>query len=135
MPAAIEFRVEPDGEDFVCQTECDDPAAERQHVGVVVGAREPRGVEVVAQGRADAGDFVGGDLLALPAASDHDAAVGTPVRDGAPDGQTNRRIVDRRVTVGPVIVDGVAQALQRDLEMFFQQESRVIGADRDAHGC
>ena len=93
MPSALERRVEPEREDFVGQPERDDPAAHRQHVGVVVLARQPRGVEIVAQRGADAGDLVGGDLLALSAAAEHDAAIGAAVGDRAPDREADRRIV------------------------------------------
>jgi hypothetical protein len=95
--------------------------------------RQPRGVEVVAERGADAGDFVGGDLLALSAAADHDAAVGAALGHGPPDRQADRRIVHCRFAVGAVVVDGVPEALQRVFEMFFEQESRVIGADRHPH--
>ena len=96
-------------------------------------ARQPRGVEIVAERGADAGDLVGGDLLALAAAAEHDAAVGAALGDGAADGDADRRIVDRRLAVGAVIVDGVAEPRERGLEMFFQQKAGMIGADRDAH--
>ena len=75
-------------------------------------ARQPRGVEIVAERGADAGDLVGGDLLALAAAAEHDAAVGAALGDGAADAEADRRIVDRRFAVGAVIVDGVAEALR-----------------------
>ena len=96
-------------------------------------ARQARGVEIVAQRGADAGDLVGGDLLALAAAAEHDAAVGAPVGDRAADRDADRRIVDRRFAVGAVIVDLVAQADEGRHEMLFQREPRVICADGDAH--
>ena len=126
--------LEPERQDFVGQAEGDDAAAHREDVGVVVLAREPRGVEVVAERGADAGDFVGGDLLALAAAAEHDAAVGAAFGDGAADGDADRRIVDRRFAVGAVIVDGVAEPRERLLQMFFEQEAGMIGADGDTHG-
>ena len=49
------------------------------------------------------------------------------------DGDADRRIVDRRLAVGAVVVDGVAEPLKRLLEMLFQEKAGVIGADRDAH--
>jgi hypothetical protein len=95
--------------------------------------RQAGGVEVVAERGADAGDLVGGDLFALAAAADDDAAVGAAFGHGSPDSQTDRRIVHRRFAVGAVVVNGVPEALQRVFEMFFEQESRVIGADRHPH--
>ena len=120
-------------EDFVGQAEGDDAAAHREHVGVVVLARQAGGVEIVAERGADAAHLVGGDLLALAAAAEHDAAVGAPVGDRAADADADRRVVDRRLAVGAVIVDGVAEPAERLLQVFLQQEARVIGADRDAH--
>ena len=55
----------------------------REDVGVVVLPRQAGRVEIVAQRGADAGDLVGGDLLALAAAADDDAAVGASRRDRA----------------------------------------------------
>src|SRR6185369_4352001 len=77
--------------------------------------------------------LVGGHLLALPAAADDDAAVGVTRGDPPRDVGADRRIVDRRVAVRAAIVDAMAEARQRDDEVFLQREPRVIGADRDAH--
>ena len=96
-------------------------------------ARQARRVEIVAERRADARDLVGGDLFALAAAAEHDPAIGAALGDGTSDAEADRRVVHRRFAVGSVIVDGVAQARERVLEVFFQQKARVIGADRDAH--
>ena len=82
-------------DDLVGEPGRHDAAADREDVGVVVGAREPRRVEVVAERRADAGHLVGGDLLALPAAADDDAALGAARDDGPADGGADRRIVHR----------------------------------------
>src|SRR6185503_10914674 len=89
--------VEPEREDFVGQAGGDDAPTHREHVGVVVLARQPRGEEVVAERGADAGDLVRGDLLALAAAADHDAAIGAALGHLAPDGEADRRIVDRHL--------------------------------------
>ena len=102
-------------------------------VRVVVLAREARGVEVVAQRGADAVDLVRGDLLALAAAAEHDAAIGVAVDDRSSDGEADRRIVDRRFAVGAMIVNEVTKTGERLLEMFFENESRVICANRDTH--
>ena len=109
VASAFERGVQPERQDLVGQAEGDDAAAHREDVGVVVLARQPRGVEIVAQRGADAGDLVGGDLLALAAAAEHDAAVGAAFGDRAADGDADRRIVDRRLAVGAVIVDGVPE--------------------------
>ena len=54
MPAAFERRVQPERENLVGEAERDDAAAHREDVGVVVLARQPRRVEIVAQRGADA---------------------------------------------------------------------------------
>ena len=78
-------------------------------------------------------DFVGGDLFALAAAAEHDAAIGAAFGDGTPDVQADWRIVHRRFAVGAVILDEVAKTGERLLEMLFEKKSRVIRANRDAH--
>ena len=107
----------------------------REDVGVVVLARQAGGVEVVAQRGADAGDLVGGDLLALAAAAEHDAAVGAPLGHRAADGDADRRVVDGRVAVGAEIVDGVAEPREGLFQMLLQDEAGMIGADGDAHNA
>jgi len=133
MPSALERRVEPQRENLVGESECDDAAAHREDVGIVVQARQPRRVEIVAERRADADDLVRRDLLALAAAAEDDAAVGLALGDRTRDRKADRRVVDRRFAVGAVVVDGVPEARDRLLEMFFQRETRVVGADRDSH--
>ena len=133
MAAAFERRLEPQLENLVGQAERDDASAHREDVGVVVLARQARRVEIVAERRADAAHLVGGDLLALAAAAEHDAAVGLAGDDGAADAEADRRVVDRGLAGRAVVVDGVPELLQRLLEVLFQQKARVIGADRDAH--
>ena len=78
----------------------DDAAAHGQHVGVVVLAAQAGGEEVVAQRGPHAVDLVGGDLLALARAAEHDAAVGLARDDGAADRGADRRVVDRLGAVG-----------------------------------
>ena len=56
-----------------------------------------------------------------------------PSDDGARDVDADRRVIDRRLAVGPVIVDDVSDPLKRLLQMLFQQKAGVIGADSDAH--
>jgi hypothetical protein len=96
-------------------------------------AREPRGVEIVAERGPHAGDFVGGDLLALPAAPEHDAAIRFAFGDGAADAHADRRVVHRRLAVGAVVVHDVTELHQRLFEMFFEKEAGVIGSDSNPH--
>src|SRR4051794_8080172 len=133
MASARERRLQPQLQDLVGERECDDPSAHREHVGVVVLARQPRGEQVVAECRTDARDLVRGNLLALAAAAENDAAIGPPFRHRAADRHADRRVIDRLLAVRPEVVDGVAEALERWLEMFLERKAGVIGANRDAH--
>jgi hypothetical protein len=74
MPSAGERRRQPQRQNFFGETKRNDPAAHREHVGIVVFARQPRCVQIVAECRANSLNFVGGDLLALAAAAQDDAA-------------------------------------------------------------
>ena len=88
---------------------------------------------VVAERSAHAGDFVGGNLLALAGAAEHNAAVGRSSGHRASHGQADRRIVDGRLTVGPVIGNRVSEPRQRLLEVFLQRKAGVVGTDRNSH--
>src|SRR5690242_16704538 len=70
MPAAVETGREPQRDDLLSQAEADDASAEGEDVGVVVAARQPRRIQIVAEGGADAVHFVRGDLFSLTAAAD-----------------------------------------------------------------
>ena len=109
-------------------------AAHRQHVGVVVLARHPRGVEVVAERGADAEHLVGGNLLALAAAADHDAAVGAAVRDLR--ARRRRRSADSRPAASlwvPRSSTAWPSRFSVADQVLLQREARMVGADRDAH--
>src|SRR5437762_9086763 len=133
MASTFECRFKPHFQDFVGQSECDDPPAHGKNVRVVVLAREPGHIQIVAQRGTHARHFVGSDLLPLAASAKDDTAVGTPFDDRARDVKADRRVIDRRLTVGPVIVDEVSDPLKRLLQVLFQQKAGVIGADSDAH--
>src|SRR5207247_8577179 len=85
MTSALERRGEPQRQDLVGEAERDNASAHRKHVGVVVLARQPRRIEIVAERRTDAGDLVRCDLLALTAAAEDDAALDAALDDGARD--------------------------------------------------
>jgi hypothetical protein len=135
MPPALECRRQPQPENFVGEPERHDAAAHGEHVGVVVCARQPRGIKFVAKRGPNARHLVGRYLLALTAAAQYDAAVRTAFSNGPGDVNADRRIVDRRFAVGAVIVDHVAEALERALQMLFERKARVIGANRNAHNA
>ena len=93
----------------------DDPAAEREDVRVVVlAATGGPCTRSLHERGADAGHLVGGDLLALPAAADHDAAVGAPA--ATPRATAPRRSAGSPPTsslCGAEVVDGVPEPSQQ----------------------
>ena len=95
MATAVELVARNVLDDLLGQADADDAAAHGQHVGVVVRAGQAGGVQVVAQRGAHTADLVGGDLLALPAAAEHDADFGVAVAHGSADARRRSRIVDR----------------------------------------
>jgi hypothetical protein len=135
VPTTFERRRKPQLKDFVGEPEGDDAPTHGEDVRVVVLARESGGEEIVAEGGPDTRHLVRGDLLALTAAAHHDAAIGPPFGDGAADGDADWRIVHRFLAMGAVIVDAVAETLQRVLQVLFEEKARVIGADCDSHSA
>jgi hypothetical protein len=133
MPSAQERRCQPEGDDFISELERHDACPHRQHVGVVVLAREARGIQIVAEGRAHAGNLVRGYLLALSAAAQHDAPLGAILSNFTRHRKADGRVVDWLRAVGAVVVDGVTQTLQTAFEMLFERKSGVIRADRNPH--
>ena len=101
VSAALEVGCEEGGDDLVGESLADDTGTDRQHVGVVVRAGHPCGVEAVAQRRVDAANLVGGELFALAAAAENDAEVGVAVADRPADAGTDLRVVDRLVECVP----------------------------------
>src|ERR1700681_4542204 len=133
MPPAQKHRRQPERDDFLGELGRHDASPHRQNVGVVVLARKARGMHVVAQSRANAGDLVRRYLLSLSAAAQDDAPIGAPPCDLARDREADRRIVDRLLAVGAVIVNAVTQTLQTSFEMLFEKKSGVIRADRNPY--
>ena len=134
MATAFERGAEPERQNLVGQPEGDDAPPHGEDVGVVVLARQPRGVEIVAERGADADHLIGSDLLALAGAAEHDAPVGGAGRHRAPDRRANRRIVDRDVAVRAVIVDRMSEPCECRLEVLLQREPRMVGTNRNSHG-
>ena len=133
MASARERRVEPHGENFFRKCLRDDPAAECEHVRVVVFAGGPRRIEIVAQGGARARDLVGGHLFPLTAAANDDAPIGPAGGDLARHIGANRRVIRRGVAVRATIVHRVAEPLQHANQVLLQREPRMVRADRYAH--
>src|SRR5437016_219036 len=109
MASALERGAQPERENFVGEPEGDDPAAHREDVGVVVGTRETRRIEIVAERGADTDHLVRGDLFALSGTAEHDPSIGGAGCNGAADRDADRRIVDRGIAVRAVIVHCVPE--------------------------
>ena len=133
MTAAGKGGGQPDGDDLVRQAKGHDPATHGEHVRVVVLAREPRRIEIVAERGADPGHLVRRDLFALAAATEDDPAIGVAGSHSSSHVEADWRVVHRLFAIGTAVVDGVAKPRERRLQMFFETKAGVIGADGDAH--
>ena len=132
MATALKRRRQKRGENFFRQPNTNDTGADTEHVCVVVRTRQARGVQVVAQRGAYATHLVGRDLLALPAAAEHDAHIRPTVANCAADLGTNRRVIDTGGAVSSEIGDDVPIAGQHPHEVLLQFVASVVGANRDA---
>ena len=120
MPPAFKRRVQPQRQNLVGEAKGDDAASHREDIGIVMLARQPGRVEIVAERRANAPHCVRRDLFALSAAAKDDATVRAAFSDRLSYADADGRVVDRRLAAGPVIVHDVAKTGQRLLEMFFE---------------
>ena len=120
VPAALERRRQPGLDDGPGGVGVGAVAREREHVGVVVLARERRTLDVVDQRGAHARETVRGVRHAEAAAADHDAARGFAARDRARGGGRELRVVHGARAVGADVAHlasgGREPALQRLLE-------------------
>ena len=87
--------------------------ADGEHVGIVVLARQPRRVQIIAQRRARAGNLVGRHLLTLAASAEDDPAIGTSFGDLPRHVGADRRVVDRRIAERAAVVDRMPEPAQR----------------------
>src|SRR5436190_1648608 len=131
VAAGGERSVEPGLEDLDRRVPRRDARAERQDVGVVVLAAEPRRVGVGAGGGADAGDLVGGHRHTEPGAAHEDAPAGLARRHGARDERREVGIVHGLGRLGAAIHDVVPAADQPRLEVLLEREPGMVGAERD----
>src|SRR3954453_7008607 len=79
--AAVEPRTQEYPDELGGKLGADDLRAQAEHVHVVVLDALVRGVDVVADGRANPGDLAGGNRRADAGAADQDAAVGAALAD------------------------------------------------------
>jgi acetyl-CoA C-acetyltransferase len=98
-----------------------------------VSAGHASRVEAVAECCAHAAYLVGGELLALPGASEDDPKIDIAIANGTPGSSAERRVIDPIEGMGAVIDDLMPPGLQDTDEARLQLISSVIGADCDAH--
>src|SRR6267142_6459389 len=113
----------------------DDAGAEGEDVGVVVFAGELGGDDIVGQGAADAGDFVGGDGNPNARAADSDTEISFLRSNAFAYGFAKIRIVHGVLGAGALVVDQVSRFLEIFSDGFFERESGVIGTNGDAWFC
>ena len=122
------------GHDLFGKTDTNDTRTHRQDVRVVVAARHARGVQAIAQCGTDSSHLVGGQLLALPAATENDAEVDLSVAHRPADRRADRRVVTTVGRVGAHVVDTMARGGEKSDEMLLQFEACMVGADGDVKG-
>ena len=107
-------------------------APDREHVGVVVFAGHPGGVEAVAERGAHATDLVGGELFALPAAArGRCRRRRAPSRTVRPTPAQIGGIVDGFGRVGALVVDVESLSEQHGHEVLFEFVPGMVRADGD----
>jgi hypothetical protein len=111
----------------------EDAASYGEHVGVVVLARETRGVLVETQRGPDAVHLVGRDLLPLAAAPEHDPEIGLAPDDGVTDGRAERWVIDRLHRVRTEVDHLVSLPNEVTGDADLQVEAGVVGSESDLH--
>lgn len=99
---------------------------DRQDVGVVVLSGEAGGLFIPGEGGANAGDLVGRDLHADPAAADEDSGISLSPGDSPGDLLGEVRIVDGLFVGRTQILDHDAEADEKRFDRLFALVSGVI---------
>ena len=113
----------------------DDARAEDEDVHIVVLDPLPGRVVIVADGGADAGDFVRRDTRADPRAADQNAPLGATFQQFDDDGPGKIGVVVgregiRRAEVG----DGMTRFREPRKQLGFESEPGMVGGNGDSHG-
>ena len=134
MPGlAAERRVQKGVHHFARQLAADHATAEHEHVHVVVLDPLVRGIGVVAQAGADAGNAVGRHRGADAAAAQDDPAIGAVFAQGGADGRRVVCIIDGLAGMSADIEHLFVLPCEECLQCFLQLEPGVIRSDRDPH--
>ena len=113
----------------------DELAADAEHVGVVVLARELRAHGILAHAGEDATELVGDHRRAVPDAVDEDAALALALRDRHRGGIDEVGEVAALFIVGAEIDDLVALSLEPGLDLVLELRTCVVVRHGDLHGC
>ena len=115
------------------QLVADDPAAEHEHVHVVVLDALVGGVAVVAQARANPGDTVGRHRGPDAAAAQDDPAIGAILAHRGAHRRGVIRVIDAFITVGADVQHLSVLARYEHFDGFLQREACVIRSDCYPH--
>lgn len=96
-----------------------------------MGPRQPRRLDVVAEGGSDADDLVRRDLFALTRAAQHDPSIGMSLHDVACNLCADRRVVHGFGRVGADVDDVMPGRSQVGAEHALEFESGMVGTDAD----
>lgn len=126
--------VQKGGDQLLRQRRTDNPAAEADHVHVVVFNALMSRIRIVHQRGIDAGDLVGSDARADAAPADDDAAFGAAIYDMLRDRFGKIRIINGDVGGGGSnINDVMLMIVQVIYQNLFEGKSCVIAADGEFH--
>ena len=110
------------------------PAADGDHVGVVVLPGQRRGLVAPGERGADTLHLVGGDLLAVAGTADHDAETALVGDDGLGGAEAEHRVVVLGVVHEGAVVDRLVALLAQPADqVVLQLEAGVVGSQVDAH--
>ena len=113
---------------------------DRDHVGIVVFAGQHCSLLGPHQGRADAGDLVGRDLLPVAGAADHDSEAGLTLGPALRligchafcSAQAEDRVVVDRVVDERAVIDGLVAVVDQPAhQVVLEFEAGVVGGEED----
>jgi len=122
-------------DDLQRQSLADDARTDRQHIGVVVFARHPRGVQAVAERGSHPPHLVRSQLFTLPATTQHDSNISLAIANRSRGGRTELWVVDTVKGVGAVIDHRMTGSGHVFDETLFEGEAGMIGSEGNGgHG-
>src|SRR6476646_1991651 len=129
-----EFRGEERADEVGCELGADDVRAEAEHVHIVVLDPLMGGVDVVADGGADARKLAGGDRGADAGTTDEHATVGLAADDRPAELARLYRVVHAdRIGIGAEVDDVVTERRELLEHTFAESDASVVERDRHSH--